>query len=182
MMRFGGDCGRRFGALRVAVVFGFDFGGAGGWAIAGFGLGLGVIFCGRISAFGSGAFGAGLATGFGAGGFARGGAGGGGGGGFFDFAAFCSFFAVFGLSPCVRFVVGTDCTISITTMGCSSGRSRLIDGKPIHASVATLTCNPTEIISERRSISSVPRKFPSCGHYFASGSWATNATFSNPAA
>jgi hypothetical protein len=58
----------------------------------------------------------------------------------------------------------------------------LIDGKPIHASVATLTCNPTEIISERRSISSVPRKFPSCGHYFASGSWATNATFSNPAA
>lgn len=181
-MRFGGDCGRRFGAFSVAVVFGFDFGGAGGWAIAGFGLGLGVIFCGRISAFGSGAFGAGLATGFGAGGFARGGAGGGGGGGFFDFAAFCSFFAVFGLSPCVKFAVGTDCTISITTMGCSSGRSRLIDGKPIHASVATLTCNPTEIISERRSISSVPRKFPSCGHYFASGSWATNATFSNPAA
>ena len=107
-MRFGGDCGRRFGAFSVAVVFGFDFGGAGGWAIAGFGLGLGVTFCGRISAFGSGAFGAGLATGFGAGGFARGGAGGGGGGGFFDFAAFCSFFAVFGLSPCVRFVVGTD--------------------------------------------------------------------------
>jgi hypothetical protein len=56
-MRFGGDCGRRFGAFSVAVVFGFDFGGAGGWAIAGFGLGLGVIFCGRISAFGSGAFG-----------------------------------------------------------------------------------------------------------------------------
>ena len=55
-MRFGGDCGRRFGAFSVAVVFGFDFGGAGGWAIAGFGLGLGVIFCGRISAFGSGAF------------------------------------------------------------------------------------------------------------------------------
>jgi hypothetical protein len=74
-MRFGGDCGRRFGALRVAVVFGFDFGGSGGWAIAGFSLGLGVIFCGRISAFGSGAFGAGLATDFGAGGFARGGAG-----------------------------------------------------------------------------------------------------------
>ena len=55
-------------------------------------FGLGVIFCGRISAFGSGAFGVGMATGFGAGGFARGGAGGGGGGGFFDFAAFCSFF------------------------------------------------------------------------------------------
>ena len=114
-MRFGGDCGRRFGALTVAAVFGFDFGGAGGWAIAGFGLD--VIFFGRISAFGSGAFGAGLGTGFEAGGFARGGAGGGGGGGFFDFVAFCSFFAVFGLSPCVRFVVGTDCTISITTMG-----------------------------------------------------------------
>jgi hypothetical protein len=58
----------------------------------------------------------------------------------------------------------------------------LIDGKPIHASTATLTCNPTEIISERRSISSVPRKFPSGDHYFASGSWATSATFSNPAA
>ena len=43
-MRFGGDCGRRFGALIVAVVFGFDFGGAGGWAIAGSGFGLGVIF------------------------------------------------------------------------------------------------------------------------------------------
>ena len=180
MLRFGGDCGRRFGALTVAAVFGFDFGGAGGWAIAGFGLG--VIFFGRISAFGSGAFGAGLGTGFEAGGFARGGAGGGGGGGFFDFVAFCSFFAVFGLSPCVRFVVGTDCTISITMMGCSSGRSRLSEGKPIHANTATLTCNPIEIISERRSISSVPRKFPSCGHYFASGSWATNATFSNPAA
>ena len=68
MMRFGGDCGRRFGALRVAVVFGFDFGGAGGWTIAGFGLGLGVIFCGRISAFGSGAVWADLATGCGAGG------------------------------------------------------------------------------------------------------------------
>ena len=152
------------------MVFGFDFGGAGGWTIAGFGLGLGVIFCGRISAFGSGAFRAGLATGFGAVGFGRGGAGGGGGGGFFNFAAFCSFFAVFGLSPCVIFVVGTDCTISITTMGCSAGRSRLIDGKPIHASTATLTCNPTEIISERRSISSVPCKFPLGDHYFASGS------------
>ena len=181
-MRFGGDCGRRFGALTVLAAFGFDFGGASGWAIAGFGLGLGVIFCGRISAFGSGAFGAGLATSFGAGGFARSFAGGGGGGGFFDFAAFCSFFAVFGLSPCVRFVVGTDCTISITTMGCSSGRSRLSEGKPIHASTATLTCNPTEIISERRSISCVPLKFSSGDHYFASGSWATNATFSNPAA
>jgi hypothetical protein len=89
-----------------------------------------------------------LATDFGAGGFARGGAGGGGGGGFFNFVAFCSFFAVFGLSPCVIFVVGTDCTISITTMGCSVGRSRLIDGKPIHAITATLTCNPTEIISD----------------------------------
>ena len=161
------------------AAFGFDFGGASGWAIAG--LGLGVIFCGRISAFGSGAFGAGLARGFGARGFARGWAGG-GGGGFFDFAAFCSFFAVFGLSPCVKFVVGNDRTISITTMGCSSGRSRLIEGKLIHASTPTLTCNPTEIISERRSISSVPRKFPSGDHYFASGSWATNATFSNPAA
>ena len=179
-MRFGGDCGRRFGALTVAAVFGFDFGGAGGWAISGFGLG--VLLFGRISAFGSGVFWAGLVSALGAGGFARGGAGGGGGGGFFDFAAFCSFFAVFGLSPCVRFVVGTDCTISITTMGCSAGRSRLIDGKPIHASTPTLTCNPTEIISERRSISSVPRKFSSDGHYFASGSWATNATFSNPAA
>ena len=128
-MRFGGDCGRRFGAFSVAVVFGFDFGGAGGWAIAGFNfsLGLGVTFCGRISAFGSGAFGAGLATGFGTGGFARGGAGGGGGGGFFDFAAFCSFFPVFRLLPCVRFVFGTRFTISITTIGCSSGRSRLID-------------------------------------------------------
>ena len=166
-MRFGGDCGSRFGALTFAEVFGFNFGGAGGWAIASFGLGLGVIFCGRISAFGSGTSRAGLATGFDAGGFARDGAGGGGGGGFFDFAAFCSFFAVFGLSPRVRFVVGTDCTISITTIGCSSGRSRLIDGKPIHASAATLTCNPTEIISERRSISSVPRKFPSGDHYFA---------------
>ncbi len=32
-MRFGGDCGRRFGALTVAAVFGFDFGGASGWAM-----------------------------------------------------------------------------------------------------------------------------------------------------
>jgi hypothetical protein len=79
-MRFGGDCGRRFGALTVAAFFGFDFGGAGGWAIAGFGLG--VFFFGRISPFGFGASGTGLTKGFGADGFARGG-GGGGGGGFF---------------------------------------------------------------------------------------------------
>ena len=29
-MRFGGDCGKRFGALTVAAFLGFDFGGAGG--------------------------------------------------------------------------------------------------------------------------------------------------------
>ena len=57
--------------------------------------------------------------GFGAGGLAFAGGGGGGGGGFFVREAFCSCLAVLGLLPSFRFVVGTDCTISITTMGCS---------------------------------------------------------------
>ena len=97
-IRFGGVCGKRFGAFCFAVCCGLAFGGAGGFAISGFGFDFGATFWGRISAFGSGAsiFGF-IFGGFGAGGLARGGAGGGGGGGFFVREAFCSCLAVLGL-------------------------------------------------------------------------------------
>ncbi len=166
LTRFGGDCGNRFGAFCLAVSFGLAFGGGGGCAISGFSFSFDVGFCGRVSAFGSSAFEAGFTDNFGVGGLALvGGGGGGGGGGFFDRVAFCSFFAVLGLSPLVRFVVGTDCTICNTTIGCSSGRSRFIDGRPTHAKRTTLMCNPSEIISDRRSISNVPRGVSLVSHY-----------------
>ena len=165
----------------MVVFFNSTFDVAGGCTILGLSFGFGATFCGRISAFGSGAFGIGLGVGgFGVGGLAFGGAGG-GGGGFLVRDAFCSCFAVLGLSPSIKFVVGTDCTISITTIVCSTGRSRLSDGKPIHASTAMLTCNPSEIISERRSISSLPQGVSSNRDYCFSGNCATKATFSNPA-
>ena len=119
--------------------FGLAFGGTRGLAISGFGNGFFATFCGKISAVRSGAFAEGFKTGSSAFGFALGGDGGGGGTGFFVRATFCFNFAVLGLYPCLSFVIGTDCTISKTTIGCSSGRSRFIEGKPIHASMATPT-------------------------------------------
>ena len=55
MTRFGGVCGKRFGAFCFTVCFGFAFGGAGGFTISGFGFDFGATFWGRISASGSGA-------------------------------------------------------------------------------------------------------------------------------
>jgi hypothetical protein len=109
---------------------------------------------GIISAALSGTFGAG--TGFGftlatvLAGLDLGAAFGGGGGGvFLRLAGSCAFLAVLAFEPSVKFEIGTVCTISIATIGCSSGSLRLIDGKPTANNTAIAICSTIEIMTGR---------------------------------
>ena len=160
-------------------------------AVGRFGLGVGrgtvtsatslVGLSGRISAAVSSGTGAGAGSGFGAGGSGSafgvdGFGGGGGGGGFFETVACCSSFAVLTLSPSIRFVSGTVCTISMRAIGISSGRSRPSIGRPNTTSNAKVACSVTDTISGREVIC----RPPPC--QLMSGSCATSATRSNPAA
>ena len=169
-----------------ATISGFGAGGR-------FGLGVGrgtftsatslVGLSGRISAAvssGTGA-GAGAGSGFGAGGFGSvfggdGFGGGGGGGGFFATVASCSSFAVLTLSPSIKLVSGTVCTISMRAIGISSGSSRPSIGNPNTTSNANVACSVTDTMSGREVICRPPSR------QLMSGNCATSATRSNPPA